>query len=124
MTTSTQRTRNIKAAVLTAASSLLLLSGCTVGPKYVQPTTPPPPIAFKELPPNWSQANPQDQLAKGKWWEVYQDAQLNSLEDRIEVSNQNLKAAYNQYMSTRDIVRQARSEIFPSLAVQPSGLRT
>jgi NodT family efflux transporter outer membrane factor (OMF) lipoprotein len=123
MTTSAHRT-SLKAAILTATGGLILLSGCTVGPRYVQPTVPPPPIAFKELPPNWTQANPQDQLAKGKWWELYQDQQLNSLEDRIEVSNQNLKAAYDEYMSTRDVVRQARSEIFPTLSVQPSGLRT
>lgn len=123
MTTSAHRT-SLHAAILTAASSLVLLSGCTVGPKYVQPTVPPPPTAFKELPPNWTQANPQDQLAKGKWWELYQDPQLDALEDKIEVSNQNLKAAYDQYMSTRDVVRQARSEIFPTLSVQPSGLRT
>jgi len=117
--------RNIvaDAALLTLASSVLLLVGCTVGPKYVQPTVPPPPPAFKETPSNWSQANPQDQLPKGKWWEIYGDAQLNSLEETIAVSNQNLKVAYQQYMSARDLVRQARSQLFPTVAVQPSGSR-
>ena len=109
------------AALLTLAGSVLLLSGCTVGPKYVQPTVPPPPPAFKETPSNWSQANPQDQLPKGKWWEIYGDPQLNSLEETIAVSNQNLKVAYQQYMSARDLVRQARSQLFPTVAVQPSG---
>lgn len=124
MTISANPAPIIKVAILVAASGLLLLNGCLVGPKYVQPSVPTPPVAFKELPPNWAQANPRDQLPKGKWWEIYQDQQLNSLEDRIAVSNQNLKVAYEQYMSTRDVVRQARSEIFPTLAVQPSGLRT
>lgn len=114
----------INATRLALTGGLLLLSGCTVGPKYVQPSVPPPPAAFKELPPNWAQANPQDQISKGKWWEVYQDTQLNSLEDKIEVSNQNLKAAYDEYMSTRDVVRQASSQLFPTLAVQPTGSRT
>jgi len=108
---------------LILAGSILLLSGCTVGPKYVQPTVPPPPPAFKETPSNWSQANPQDQLPKGKWWEIYGDQQLNSLEETIAVSNQNLKVAYQQYMSARDLVRQARSQLFPTVAVQPSGSR-
>src|SRR6185437_9129269 len=112
------------AGLLSGTTGLLLLSGCLVGPKYVQPTVPPPPAAYKELPSNWTQAVPQDQIPKGKWWEVYQDPQLNSLEDRIAVSNQNLKVAYDQYMSTRDVVRQARSQLFPTVAVQPSGLRT
>jgi NodT family efflux transporter outer membrane factor (OMF) lipoprotein len=95
-----------------------------VGPKYVQPTVPPPPPAFKETPSNWNQANPQDQLPKGKWWEVYGDQQLNALEERIEVSNQNLKVAYQEYMSARDLVREARSQLFPTVTVQPSGSRT
>jgi len=95
-----------------------------VGPKYVQPTVPPPPPAFKETPSNWSQASPQDQLPKGKWWEIYGDPQLNSLEETIAVSNQNLKVAYQQYMSARDLVKEARSQLFPTIAVQPSGSRT
>src|SRR6185437_9702739 len=112
------------AVLLSGTAGLLLLSGCMVGPKYVQPTVPPPPAAYKELPSHWTQALPQDQIPKGKWWEVYQDPQLNSLEERIAVSNQNLKVAYQEYMSTRDVVRQARSQLFPTVGVQPSGLRT
>jgi NodT family efflux transporter outer membrane factor (OMF) lipoprotein len=111
------------AAVWIVAGSILLLSGCTVGPKYVQPPMAPPPPAFKETPSNWTQASPQDQLPKGKWWEIYGDQQLNSLEETIAVSNQNLKVAYEQYMSARDLVRQARSQLFPTVAVQPSGSR-
>jgi NodT family efflux transporter outer membrane factor (OMF) lipoprotein len=113
----------INVASLAIAGSTLLLSGCMVGPKYVQPTVPPPPPAFKETPSNWAQASPQDQLPKGKWWEIYGDSQLNSLEETIAVSNQNLKVAYEQYMSARDLVRQARSQLFPTVAVQPTGSR-
>jgi NodT family efflux transporter outer membrane factor (OMF) lipoprotein len=105
------------------AGGIVLLSGCMVGPKYVPPTVPPPPPAFKETPSNWTQASPQDQLPKGKWWEIYGDPQLNSLEETIAVSNQNLKVAYQEYMSARDLVRQARSQLFPTVAVQPTGSR-
>jgi NodT family efflux transporter outer membrane factor (OMF) lipoprotein len=111
-------------AASSALAGVLLLSGCMVGPKYVQPTVPPPPPAFKETPSNWAQASPQDQLPKGKWWEIYGDPQLSSLEETIAVSNQNLKVAYQQYMSARDLVQQARSQLFPTVAVQPSGSRT
>jgi NodT family efflux transporter outer membrane factor (OMF) lipoprotein len=111
------------AAMIIGAAGILMLGGCTVGPKYVQPTVPPPPPAFKETPSNWTQANPQDQLPKGKWWEIYGDQQLNSFEEMIVVSNQNLKVAYQQYMSARDVVRQARSQLYPAVAVQPSGSR-
>jgi NodT family efflux transporter outer membrane factor (OMF) lipoprotein len=116
--------RTVNTASLALASSILLLGGCMVGPKYVQPTVPPPPPAFKETPSNWAQASPQDQLPKGKWWEIYGDQQLNSLEETIAVSNQNLKVAYQQYMSAQDLVREARSQLFPTVGVQPTGSRT
>jgi NodT family efflux transporter outer membrane factor (OMF) lipoprotein len=108
---------------LVLAGGILLLSGCTVGPKYIAPTVPPPPAAFKETPSNWTQASPQDQLPKGKWWEIYGDPQLSSLEETIAVSNQNLKVAYDEYMSARDLVRQARSQLYPTVAIQPTGSR-
>jgi NodT family efflux transporter outer membrane factor (OMF) lipoprotein len=111
------------AGLLIFAGGIVLLSGCMVGPKYVPPTVPPPPSAFKETPSNWTQASPQDQLPKGKWWEIYGDQQLNSLEETIAISNQNLKVAYQEYMSARDLVRQARSQLFPTVAVQPTGSR-
>ena len=105
MSGTSRRNTASHAVLVTVAGGILLLSGCLVGPKYVQPTVPPPPPAFKETPSNWSQASPQDQLPKGKWWEIYGDQQLNSLEETIAVSNQNLKVAYQQYMSARDLVR-------------------
>jgi NodT family efflux transporter outer membrane factor (OMF) lipoprotein len=118
-----RRETSVNATSVALVSSILLLSGCLVGPKYVQPTVPPPPPAFKETPSNWVQATPQDQLPKGKWWEIYADQELNSLEEKIAVSNQNLKVAYHEYMNARDLVRQARSQLFPTVAVQPSGSR-
>jgi NodT family efflux transporter outer membrane factor (OMF) lipoprotein len=118
------RPGTFRTAVVASASMVLaVLSGCRVGPNYVQPTVPPPPLAFKETPANWKQATPQDQLPKGKWWEIFGDQELNSLEEKIAVSNQTLKVSYEQYMGARAIVRQARSELFPTLAVQPSGSR-
>ena len=111
-------------AVAATSVALAVLSGCRVGPNYVQPSVPPAPPAFKEAPSSWKQATPQDQLPKGKWWEIYGDQKLNSLEEKIAVSNQTLKVSYQQYMSARALVQQARSQLFPTLAVQPSGTRT
>lgn len=106
------------------------LAGCTVGPNYHQPSIPPPPAAYKELPPpnppngSWKQAQPSDALLKGKWWEVYGDPELNALEDRIEVSNQTLKAAMEQYFEAREEIRVARANYFPTLSAGPSVSRT
>ncbi len=67
--------------------ALCALAGCTVGPNYQRPAAPAPP-AFKEQvpPPNlsggtWTEAQPQDALHRGKWWEIYDDPKLNSLEE-------------------------------------------
>ena len=112
-----------RTAVGLTSVAMAVLSGCRVGPNYVQPTVPPPPLAFKETPANWKQATPQDQLPKGKWWEIYGDQELNSLQEKIAVSNQTLKVSYQQYMVARDLVRQARAQLFPTLNVGPAGSR-
>jgi len=91
-----------------------MLSGCAVGPRYSKPATVAPP-EYKELPPNWKTAQPNDQVAKGKWWEVFQDPQLNSLEEQVNVSNQTLKAAQAQYEQARTIVRINHSHLYPTV---------
>ena len=72
-------------------TSLVLLSGCAVGPKYHTPVVQAPP-AYKELG-DWKPAQPNDQNLGGEWWKVFQDPQLDALEAQVNVSNQNLKAA-------------------------------
>lgn len=94
--------------------SLLLLGGCTVGPRYARPAAPAPP-QYKELPPAWKAAQPNDQVAKGKWWEVFEDEQLNKIEEQINVSSQTLKAAQAQFEQARAIVRINRSNLYPSV---------
>ncbi|MGB6876328.1 MAG: efflux transporter outer membrane subunit [Candidatus Acidiferrales bacterium] len=96
------------------------LSGCTVGPAYVRPTAPAPaPDAYKEVG-NWQPAQPGDATPRGKWWEAFQDAKLDELEDKVDVSNQNLKAAEAQYTQARAAVRFYRSGYFPVVSTQPS----
>ena len=58
---------------------LVSLAGCTVGPKYQTPTVPTP-EAYKETK-DWKVATPQDAAIRAKWWEVYNDPQLSSLEE-------------------------------------------
>lgn len=96
-------------AVLCAG--LLPIIGCSVGPKYVKPTTEIPP-AYKEIG-NWKPAQPSDQANKGDWWEIFQDPQLNALEDKLSVSNQTLRAANDHFQEARDALRITRSAQFP-----------
>src|SRR3954447_15789888 len=68
-----------------------LLSSCTVGPNYVRPQAETP-VAYKELD-GWKTAQPQDAVIRGKWWELYNDTQLNDYASQIETANQSLAAA-------------------------------
>ncbi len=108
---------------------VLLLSGCVVGPKYQKPSAATAP-AFKEsaaVPPpdlpggGWKQVSPNDSALRSNWWEIYQDPQLDKLEQQVAVSNQTLKASYEQYMQARDAIQQYRAQYFPTAQVVPAG---
>ncbi len=100
--------------LMLASVLTLLLSGCTVGPRYSRPQAPSAP-EYKETPPNWKQAQPADQVVRGKWWEIFQDPQLNALEEQVSVSNQNLKAAQAQFLQARALVRLNRANLYPTV---------
>lgn len=116
-----------KARFAFRASSILFLAatvfaaGCAVGPKYKVPSVTAPP-AYKESA-NWKPAQPNEQQLGGNWWEVFQDPQLNALEQQIDVSNQNLKAAAAQYQEARAALRYVRADYYPTVSVAPSATR-
>jgi NodT family efflux transporter outer membrane factor (OMF) lipoprotein len=101
--------------------TILSLAACAVGPKYKTPAVPAPP-AYKEIG-NWKTAQPSDQNLGGNWWEIFQDSQLNTLEQQINVSNQNLKAAVAQYQQARAALRYARADYYPTVSTAPSATR-
>ncbi|MGC2195043.1 MAG: efflux transporter outer membrane subunit [Terriglobales bacterium] len=104
-------------------AGMLLLCGCAVGPRYAKPTTPMPP-EYKELPPDWKTAQPSDQVAKGKWWEIFQDRQLDAFEEQVNVSNQTLKAAQAQFEQARAVLRINRSFQYPTVTAGVSVARS
>jgi len=117
------------AALLGAACAMLFLAGCTVGPKYHQPAATPqaPPMTYKETPEqnpdssgDWKIAQPQDAMLHGKWWEIYNDSELNSLEEQLNINNQNIKQYFENFMEARTLIAQARAQLYPTLSVGPS----
>src|SRR5690242_9192677 len=110
----------------------LLLTGCMVGPKYHQPaaTVQPPPAAYKELPVEnppagqWKVAQPQDAMLHGKWWEIYNDPELNALEDQLNINNQSIKQSFENFMEARTLVTEARAQLYPTLTTTPSFRRS
>ena len=103
-------------------AGLMLMCACAVGPRYSRPSAPVP-TDYKETPPNWKPAQPADQTLRGKWWEVYQDPQLNALEEKINISNQNLKAAQAQFDQARATVRYNRANYYPTITAGVSATR-
>src|SRR5580692_12420502 len=116
----TTRMRQGICAVLILAGALPFI-GCAVGPKYQRPALPSPP-SYKEMG-NWKTAQPNDQNLGGNWWEIFQDPQLNGLEQQINVSNQNLKAAVAQYQQSRAALRYARADYYPTVTAAPGASR-
>ena len=116
---------------ITAAACFLLLAGCTVGPKYHAPTPPAPAAAnYKESPVNfqdaegWKVANPKEAMLRGKWWEVFNDPELNALEEQLNVNNQNIKQYFENLMQARALIAQAHSQYWPTVTTNPSWSRS
>lgn len=111
------------------AFMLSLLSGCMLGPDYVKPDTAKP-IAYKEAE-GWKVAEPKDVAIHEKWWELFNDAQLNALEEQVEISNQNIVAVKARFRQAQALVASSRSAYLPLITGtasktrnQPSGNST
>jgi NodT family efflux transporter outer membrane factor (OMF) lipoprotein len=77
------------------------------------------PTQFKENQ-SWTVAQPADAKLRGKWWEIFNDPELNALEEQLDINNQNIKQFFENFMEARAIVREARAQYFPTLGVAPS----
>jgi NodT family efflux transporter outer membrane factor (OMF) lipoprotein len=115
-------------AAFALAIASLLLSGCNVGPKYAPPVPAAPP-AFKESAPAayssagqgaWQPAQPQDSLPKGKWWEIFQEPELNALEEQLNIDNQTIKQYFQNFMAARAQVREVRAGYYPTVTANPA----
>jgi len=105
---------------------LVFFKGCDKAPKYVKPSVATP-AAYKEIPPDafketndWKFARPSDGVIRGKWWEMYNDPQLNSLEDQLNTANQNIALADANFRVARALVKESRSAYFPTVTTSPS----
>ena len=100
-----------------AAICLCCLGGCTVGPKYVRPSVVTPP-AYKEIGGEdagiWKPSEPRDAASRGNWWEAFGDPRLNDLENKLNASNQNVAAAAAAVIEARAVIRESRSQFFPT----------
>lgn len=97
----------------------LVLASCTVGPNHQKPDVADiTPAKWK-----WKSASPRDNDAKGEWWTVFKDRELNRLESLAVTSNNDLRAAMarvDQAMATTKVSAAAWS---PEVTIKPSAQR-
>lgn len=94
--------------------ALVTLAGCAVGPDYHRPDVATP-AAYKEAQ-DWKPAEPQDESARGNWWEIYGDAELNALVPQVAVANQNIRAAAAQYRQALALLGGAHAGYWPTVS--------
>jgi NodT family efflux transporter outer membrane factor (OMF) lipoprotein len=101
-----------------------VLGGCRLGPRYTPPV--PPAVTapnYKESTVNfqdqqgWKVASPQDAMIRGKWWEIFNEPELNALEEQVAANNQSIKASFENFMAARALVAEARAQYWPVINV-------
>lgn len=89
------------------------LAGCALAPTYEIPKQAVP-NGYKEAGP-WQIATPSDQLLRGDWWQLFNDQTLNSLEEQINTSSQDLAAALARYNQSKAYEVEATSAMYPTV---------
>jgi NodT family efflux transporter outer membrane factor (OMF) lipoprotein len=109
----------------------LVFTGCTVGPHYHKPSAQVPSAPnYKESPVNfqdtegWKVASPQDSMLHGNWWEIFQQSELNDLEQQLNINNQNIKVYFENYLAARAIIRETRAQYFPTISIGAGATRS
>ncbi|NLD67397.1 MAG: efflux transporter outer membrane subunit [Limnobacter sp.] len=112
--------RNVSKSLAVSAASAVL-AACSVAPAY-DPPEPALPAAFGEAGPPvdaaaWKPAEPSDALARGEWWTIFGDEQLNALEEEAAKANQTLKAALGRLGQARALAGVAAADRAPQIEV-------
>ncbi len=97
------------------ALSCALVTACAIGPNYKRPEVPVTNATFKEEN-GWKPTEPADALSRGPWWHIFNDEVLNGLEDQVDISNQNIKAAAAAVEEAQALVREAQAGFLPTVS--------
>jgi NodT family efflux transporter outer membrane factor (OMF) lipoprotein len=94
------------------------LAGCAAHTPYVRPAAEVAPL-YKENA-SWKPAQPADEAARGQWWEIVDDSELNALEEQVSISNETLKATAAQFAQAQALLHGARAGFYPQVTLSPS----
>jgi len=114
-------------------AALAMVAGCAIGPNYKRPPAATIPEAYtgatnvvatdSGATNGWKVAQPQAQLPKGNWWEIFGDAELNELEGQASAANQQLKVAVARLAEARAQMDVTRAGLFPNISLSGSYIR-
>jgi outer membrane protein, multidrug efflux system len=104
-------------------TALGFLAGCAVGPDYHRPEATTIPAAYANATNGWKVAQPQGQLPKSDWWELFGDPELSALEAQASAANQQLKAAVARFAEARATMDVTRAGLFPNVGTGFSATR-
>lgn len=108
-------TRNL----ILAAASMVALSACTVGPRYVSPVPAAPsqtPFLEAGKSPAFSGEQPP-----GQWWSLFGDPLLDQLVNEALTANTDLRVAAANLAQARAVLREQRAGRLPTTTVGASG---
>jgi len=93
--------------------TLLICTGCAVGPKYKRPTVSVP-EGYRGLAPDAGQQTSAS-LADEKWWTVFQDPQLQQLIRTALVQNYDVRIAATRILQAQAILGITRADQYPTI---------
>lgn len=97
-------------ALLALGATLAILSGCAVGPNYARPTVASP-SKWKE-----SAVATNATVLPTKWWSIFNDTELDSLETQAVAANQDLRHAVARVAEARALARVSEADLYPTLS--------
>ena len=100
---------------------LLLLSGCTVGPKYVRPQVPAPP-AYRGADGASVSSTDQDSLGDQNWAKVFNEPELQDLIRTALVNDYDVRIAAQRVLEAQAQLRITRSQQFPTVSAGGTGI--
>jgi NodT family efflux transporter outer membrane factor (OMF) lipoprotein len=59
-------------------------------------------------------------MLRGEWWRVFNDPDLNALEEQLNINNQNIKEFFQNFMEARSLIAETNSQLYPTLAANAS----
>lgn len=103
--------------------SSLGLTACTVGPDYARPSMALPGQYPAIMSPTGQTTTPSQQIRQN-WWTLFNDAELNRLEDAALANNADLQMAVARIVQAQGLAMQAGAAQYPSLTLNGSGTRS